>query len=64
MGGTCVGRLCLHHPDGIGAWGFYVVFGVGRFCVKVDVLQYVVALPFVGPGKLGGLADALLQQGW
>jgi hypothetical protein len=51
----------LHHSDGVGAWGFYVMFGVGGVCVKVDVLADVIALPFVRPGELRGLADTLLQ---
>jgi hypothetical protein len=37
------------------------MFGVGGFCVKLDVLTDVIALPFVGPGELRGLADTLLQ---
>jgi hypothetical protein len=61
MGGTCVCIPRLHHSDGVGAWGFYVMFGVGGFCVKLDVLTDVIALPFVGPGELKGLADTLLQ---
>ncbi len=64
MGGTSVCILRLHHSDSVGAWGFYVMIGVGGFCVKVDVLTDVIALPFVGPEELRGLADALLQQGW
>jgi hypothetical protein len=64
VGGTCVCILRLHHSDGESAWGFSVVFGVGGFCIKVDVLTDVIVLPYVRPGEPRGLDDALLQQGW